>query len=247
MKNTNRLLPLMLLLGLAPHLLRAQTTAAPSVPAPIVPEWAYPGSSTHVQVPPPPDFHRPSRIYDTPIGIFQGQADVGSALVAGSATYDAHTKQYTIESAGYNIWYTRDEFRFLWKKMSGDVSLAADIAYPDPNGFHDHKAVLIIRQSLDDGSREVMVALHGAGMIHLAERPETNASVSDMEYRIGSRDVYKRQGPVKRICCNKNAGGDISMFLLPLAALPNSMKGQPCACCHRRFGNTMTTARSAPR
>ncbi len=33
-----------------------------------------------------------------------------------------------------------------------------------------------------------MVALHGAGMIHLAERSETNASVSDMEYRIGSRE-----------------------------------------------------------
>ena len=33
-----------------------------------------------------------------------------------------------------------------------------------------------------------MVALHGAGMIHLAERPDTNASVSDMEYRIGHRD-----------------------------------------------------------
>jgi hypothetical protein len=180
MKNINRLLTLMLLLTVAPHLLRAQTPAAP--------DWAYPGSPTHVQVPPPLDFHRPSRNFETPIGIFQGQSDVGSAQVAGSAAYDARTKQYTIQSAGYNIWYTRDEFRFLWKKMSGDISLAADIVYPDPNGFHDHKAVLVIRQSLDDGSPEVMVALHGAGMIHLAERPETNASVSDMEYRIGSRN-----------------------------------------------------------
>ena len=40
--------------------------------------------------------------------------------------------KYTINSAGYNVWYTRDEFRYLWKKMSGDVSLAADIAFPDP-------------------------------------------------------------------------------------------------------------------
>ncbi len=55
----------------------------------------------------------------------------------------------------------RDEFRYLWKKMSGDVSLAADITFPDPNGYGDRKAVLIIRQDLDDDSKEAFVALHG--------------------------------------------------------------------------------------
>ena len=89
-------------------------------------------------VAPPPDFHRPSRNFDTPIGIFEGQSDIGSALVPGSATYEAG--QYTIHSAGYNVWYTRDEFRYLWTKMSGDVSLAADILYPDPKGYGDRKA-----------------------------------------------------------------------------------------------------------
>ena len=137
-----------------------------------MPAWAYPGSATHVQVAPPADFHRPSKNFDTPIGVFQGQSDIGSALVPGSASYDAGTKKYTINSAGYNVWYTRDEFRYLWKKMSGDVSLAADIAYPDPNGYGDRKAVLVIRQDLEDDSKEAMVALHGAGMIHLAQRPE---------------------------------------------------------------------------
>ena len=178
MTHFARLMALLLLVGIAP-------TAST---APVVPDWAYPGSPTHVQVAPPLDFHRPSRNFDTPIGIFQGQSDVGAALVAGSAAFDARTKRYTIQSAGYNIWYTRDEFRFLWKRLSGDVSLAADITYPDPNGFHDHKAVLVIRQTLEDGSREVMVALHGDGMIHLAERAETNDTISDMEYRIGSRN-----------------------------------------------------------
>ena len=95
-----------------------------------MPDWAQPGSPTHAQVPPPADFHRPSTNFDTPIGVFEGQSDIGSALVPGSASYDAATKQYTINSAGYNIWYSRDEFRYLWKKMSGDVSLAADVTFP---------------------------------------------------------------------------------------------------------------------
>ena len=88
------------------------------------------------------------------------------------------------------MWYTRDaEFRYLWKRMSGDVSLAADISFPDSKGFEDRKAVLIVRQSLDDDSKEAIVALHGAGMIHLARRPEKGLRVKDMEYRIGGRGM----------------------------------------------------------
>jgi len=170
-----------LLLCSASHLLLGQA------PAPGVPDWAWPGSATHVQVAPPPDFHRPARNFDSPVGIFDGQSDIGGALVPGSAGYDAATKQYTINSAGYNIWYTRDEFRFLWKKMSGDVSLAADVRFPDAAGFGDRKAVLVIRQDLGDDSREAMVALHGAGMIHLAQRREKDVRMTDMEYRIGGR------------------------------------------------------------
>jgi len=152
--------------------------------APVAPDWSYPQSTTHNQVGPPPGFRRESRIEKTPIGIFEGQADVGAAVAPGSASFANGV--YTIRSAGYNVWYTRDEFRFVFKKMSGDVSMAADLAYPE-GGFGDHKAVLIIRQSLDDDAKEALVALHGDGMIHLAQRPERGKRISDMEYRIGSR------------------------------------------------------------
>jgi hypothetical protein len=162
-------------------------SSSPAPATPAAPAWAQPGSATHTQVAPPPDFHRPSRNFETPIGIFDGQSDIGSAVLPGSASYDANTKQYTINSAGYNVWYTRDEFRYLWKKMSGDVSLAADVSFPDANGYGDRKAVLVIRQNLDDDAKEVIVALHGAGMIQLAQRPEKDVRVLDREYRIGGR------------------------------------------------------------
>ncbi len=171
-----------LALGCAPVLLSSQSSTV----SPKAPTWAQPGTATRVQVAPPPDFHRPPRIYAGRIGIFDGQADVGSALVPGSASYNAATGAYTINSAGYNVWYTRDEFRFLWKKMSGNVSLAAGINFPRP-GYGDRKAVLIIRQSLADDAKEALVALHGAGMIQLAERPDTDVRVKDTEYRVGGR------------------------------------------------------------
>lgn len=154
----------------------AQSSSSENV---TVPDWALPGSATHKQVPPPLDFHRAPRTENKAIGIFTGQTDVGAALVPGSSSYNPTTKQYTITSAGYNIWYTRDEFRYLWKKMSGDVSLAADVSFPDTAGYGDRKAVVIIRQSLDDDAKEAMVALHGAGLMHLAWRPETNAMLKE--------------------------------------------------------------------
>lgn len=195
MKTVGRISLFVLMLAFvlleAQYSLWAQTpntqTSNPAAPAQVAPAWAQPGSATHTQVAPPADFHRPSRNFETPIGMFDGQSDIGSAVVPGSASYDASTKQYTINSAGYNVWYTRDEFRYLWKKMSGDVSLAANVSFPDANGYEDRKAVLVIRQNLDDDSKEALVALHGGGMIHLAERPEKDVRVKDIEYRIGSR------------------------------------------------------------
>lgn len=169
-------------LACLPVSLSAQSAAGP----PEAPAWAQPGSATHTQEAPPPDFHRPARNYPGHIGIFEGQSDVGAALVPGSASFDPATGQYTIDSAGYNVWYTRDEFRFLWKKMSGDLSLAADIDFPK-TGYGDRKGVLIIRQSLNDDAKEALVALHGAGMIQLAQRPETGVRVKDTEFRIGGR------------------------------------------------------------
>jgi hypothetical protein len=217
-----------LALCIAPSILRAQATAT----APQAPDWAQPGSATHAQVAPPADFHRPATNFKTPIGIFEGQSDIGSALVPGSATYDASASAYTINSAGYNIWYTRDEFRYLWKKMSGDVSLAADIAFPDPKGYGDRKAVLVIRQSLDDDSKEAIVALHGLGMIHLAERPEKDVRVKDMEYRIGGRGRPGGVSPdsivtviAKRIGIEKH--GDSFALFVSLEGEPMHQFGPP--------------------
>ena len=193
----------------------ARMTAAQSA-TPAVPDWALPASATHTQYAPPADFHRPSKNFDGPIGIFDGQSEIGSALVAGSASFDAATKQYTVNSAGYNIWYTRDEFHFLWKKMTGDVSLAADVSFPVTLPPHDRKVVVMIRQDLDDNAKEIMAAEHGTGMVHLAERPAKNALIEDMQYRIGGSMLSDAMP--KRIGIEKH-GDSFALYI--------SVKGEP--------------------
>ena len=198
------------------------TAQAPDAASPQVPDWALPQSPTHKQVPPPQDFRRASRNFATPIGAFEGQSDVGGALVPGSASYDAATGQYTINSAGYNIWYQRDEFRYLWKKTSGDFSLAADVTFPKEDGFGDRKAVLVFRQNLDDDSKSVMVGQHGAGMIHLAYRSDAGAMMKDLEYRFAGQLTGVH---AKRIGIEKR--GDSFAIFISIQGEPMHQFGPP--------------------
>jgi hypothetical protein len=218
----------------------AAFSAAWAADPPAVPDWALPASATHTQVSPPTDFHRAPTTVMGKIGVFDGQSDVGSALVPGSSSFDPATGAYTITSAGYNVWYVRDEFRYLWKKMGGDVSLAATVSYPDPTGFDDRKAVLIIRESLNDDAKEAIVAVHGGGMIHLAQRPETGARVKDMEYRIGSRGRPEGKSPdsltvikAQRIGIEKH-GDEFTLWV--------SLEGEPM----HQFGPPVTLKLKAP-
>ncbi len=222
---------LALLLALAlPALVRSlpAQTAADAIQ---VPDWAQPGSATHKQVAPPVDFHRATRTFAVPIGVFEGQSDIGAALVPSSASFNQALNQYTINSAGYNIWYTRDEFRYLWKKMSGDASLAADASFPIVAPPHDRKIVLVIRQDLDDDSKEIMVGEHGTGMVHLALRRIKDTEITDMQYRIGGGLIP--DGMPQRIGIEKH-GDSFALYI--------SVRGEPM----HQFGPPLSLPFSEP-
>ena len=68
------------------------------------------------------------------LGVFEGQADIGAVSPPGVGRYDAGSGVYTVTAAGANLWSTVDAFHFVWKKVSGDVSLTADMAFPSTTG-----------------------------------------------------------------------------------------------------------------
>ena len=111
----------------------------------------------------------------TPIGIFENQGDIGTVLHPGAATYDSKSDVYTVSSSGENMWFTSDDFHFVWKKASGDISIAADIALMGHTGVPHRKAMLMIRQSLDADSPYVDLAQHGVGKTSLQFRDASGA------------------------------------------------------------------------
>jgi TolB protein len=127
----------------------------------------------------------------SPVGIFESHEDVGTVLHPGSATYDDAKRSYTVTGSGNNMWSTEDDFQFAWKKMSGDVALAADISVVGPGGNPHKKAVLMIRQSLDGDSVYADIALHANGLTALQYRDEKGAVTYDIELNL-SEPAAKR-------------------------------------------------------
>lgn len=115
------------------------------------------------------------------VGVFEGQQDVGTVLHPGNAIYDAAAGTYRISGSGDNMWFGEDDFHFVWKKMSGDVALSADIAFVGAAGNNHRKAVLMIRQSLDGHSKAVDVAWHGDGLTSLQYRDEMGGNTHEVE------------------------------------------------------------------
>jgi TolB protein len=120
------------------------------------------------------------------IGIFDGRSDVGTVLHAGSVDYDASTQTYTISGSGENMWFAADAFQFAWKKVSGDVTLTADISFLTTAGNEHKKAALMLRQSLDADSVYVDLALHASGLTSLQFRDEKGAITREIQSNISA-------------------------------------------------------------
>jgi hypothetical protein len=115
------------------------------------------------------------------LGIFENSGDVGTVLHPGSVDYDLSKAAYTITGSGENMWSTKDDYQFVWKKMSGDVALSADIRFIGTGGNAHRKAVLMIRQSLDADSTYADIARHGNGMTAIQFRTETGGMTSEVQ------------------------------------------------------------------
>jgi len=121
---------------------------------------------------------------ETKIGLFESHGDVGMVLHEGSAKHDASKETYTLTGSGENIWSAADAFQFVWKKVSGDVALAADISFPESGGDPHKKAVLMIRQSLSADSAYADVVLHGNGLTSLQARDENGAATHEIQSNV---------------------------------------------------------------
>ncbi len=116
----------------------------------------------------------------TNLGIFSDHADIGSVGKPGAVNFDPAKGAYVLTGGGANMWFTNDAFHFVWKKISGDATLAADIHWIGSQGNEHRKACLIIRQNLDPDSAYADAVLHGNGLACLQYRETSGGQTHEI-------------------------------------------------------------------
>ena len=143
-------------------------------------------------------------------GIFEGHGDVGVTPKQGSVVYDSAVGEYRVTGGGANVWSTTDAFQFAWHRLSGDVTLTADVHFIGAGKVNHRKAVLMIRQGLDPGAAYADVALHGDGLTSLQFRPTAGAETEEVKAEVTAprRIRIERRGNVFTMFAGK-AGEDL--------------------------------------
>ncbi len=113
------------------------------------------------------------------IGIFESSTDIGKTL-KGSTVYNATAGTYTVTGGGADMWGDEDDFQMAWLKLSGDVTLTADVEVVKERVIPNTKAVLMIRQSLDPASPYADIAKHADGHITLQFRRTQGGQTEDV-------------------------------------------------------------------
>lgn len=122
------------------------------------------------------------------IGVFKESVDVGKPKLTGSAQYDKKTKEYRLKGSGYNIWFERDEFQYLFKKISGDFTVTADFEFVGTGTDPHRKVGWMIRESLDDNASHISAVAHGDGLTVLQWRVKKGMAMRDPEDEIFSQE-----------------------------------------------------------
>src|SRR5882762_12009690 len=120
------------------------------------------------------------------LGIFEHESDVGVLLHPGKVVYDPAQETYSITASGENVWFDKDNFHFVWMKVSGDGYFQADIQFLGKGVNPHRKALLMVRPSLDADSPYADITLHGNGMTALQFREEKGGLTHEVQAALWS-------------------------------------------------------------
>ena len=118
------------------------------------------------------------------IGVFDTAVDIGKPKLAGSSFYDSIKQEYKLKGAGYNIWFNRDEFQFLCKRIKGDFIATADFEFLSKGVDPHRKYGWMVRASLQEDAAHFTTTKHGDGLIAAQWRVMRGAFMRDPEDEI---------------------------------------------------------------
>jgi TolB protein len=125
------------------------------------------------------------------VGDLESHGDIGEPKLKGAATYNAASQEYVLTAGGTNMWGTRDEFHFAWRKLRGDFILQARVELLGAGVDPHRKAGWIVRRSLEADSPYVDTAIHGDGLTSLQFRRTQGVITEQIESASRGSDVIQ--------------------------------------------------------
>ena len=125
------------------------------------------------------------------MGLFETTTDIGIVKYAGEFNYDPQSDAYSLTASGANIWGDRDDFLFVSKEFSGDVSFSANIDFVGEGVDPHRKAGLMIRQTIEADSPYIDVIVHGDGLTSLQYRDEAGGQTKELAANVKAPEALK--------------------------------------------------------
>ena len=129
--------------------------------------------------------------YSTAGSIFEASCDIGNCKLKGTMNYDKSTGTYTLVGSGRTMHEENDEFFTSCRKVTGDFSLSAKVAFAG-NAINPRCAMgLIILESLESDAKHVDVCVHGSGLTEYEWRDQKGATTKEKQVTYDMPDYIK--------------------------------------------------------
>src|SRR5512133_614719 len=114
-------------------------------------------------------------------GILSAFEAVGTHKFPGSIDYDNNNQIYRIKGAGKNMWLGKDDFNFLYKRLSGDFILTARLKFIGPGVDPHRKAGWMVRHSMATNTIYADAAVQGGdGLTSVQYRDSSDGTTMEV-------------------------------------------------------------------
>lgn len=117
------------------------------------------------------------------LGIFEESNDIGKCNVKGSAVYNAAKQEYTISGSGDNMWFDKDAFHYLYKKMKGDFILQFEFQFISPVKVQHRKVGWMVRNDSTFNSVHINGTVHNDGLTSIQYRLAKGATTLELKMK----------------------------------------------------------------
>ena len=125
------------------------------------------------------------------IGSFDLLSNIGAPEIAGKASYNEPSQSYHLSGSGSNIWYGKDSFSFLSRKINGDFILQTRVHFIGDGHELHRKTGLMIRKSTASNSAVISCTVHGDGLTSLQYRFAAGDTMKEIKFTIKGPDVLQ--------------------------------------------------------